>query len=332
MLEPIVGLHHVTAIASDPQRNLDFYTEILGLRFVKRTINFDDPGTYHFYFGDDAGTPGTILTFFPWPSARRGHAGAGEVTHTAFSVLQGSLDYWEQRLREKSVLVERTGTRFNGSEEVLTFADPDGMKIELVAHADAPAITPSRYADVPTEHALRGFFGVTLLERSLDATAKTMKLLGFEPVATDGSRTRFVSPAGTSLGNHVDVVVDANASHGRPGAGSVHHIAYRAKDDAAQLAWLEEIGKHLQVTPVQDRTYFHSIYFHEPGGLLFELATDPPGFGLDEPAETLGEALRIPSWLEPRRAAIEARLLPLELHRSSQAAKSSPAAEKEVTA
>lgn len=326
MPEPIVGLHHVTAIASDPQRNLDFYTEVLGLRFVKRTINFDDPGTYHFYFGDDAGSPGTILTFFPWPHARRGNAGAGEVTQTAYSIPQGSIDYWEQRLRDKGVLVERTGMRFNGAEEVLTLVDPDGMKIELVAHADAPQITPSRYADVPAEHALRGFFGVTLLERSLDRTAETLKMLGFEPTATEGNRTRFVSPAGTSLGNHIDVVVDPNASYGHPGAGSVHHIAYRAKDDAAQLAWLEEIEKHLQVTPVQDRTYFHSIYFREPGGVLFELATDPPGFGLDESPETLGEALRIPAWFEPHRAAIEARLAPIELHQSSRTAK------KEVTA
>ncbi|HZQ42525.1 MAG TPA: ring-cleaving dioxygenase [Acidobacteriaceae bacterium] len=326
MPEPITGLHHVTAIASDPQRNLDFYTEVLGLRFVKRTINFDDPGTYHFYFGDDAGSPGTILTFFPWPHARRGHAGAGEVTHTAFSIPQGSIGFWEQRLREKGALVERTGTRFNGVEEVLTLADPDGMKIELVAHADAPQIIASRYADVPAEHGLRGFFGVTLLERSLDSTAATMKLLGFEPVATEGNRARFVSPAGTPLGNHIDVVVDPNAGYGRLGAGSVHHIAYRAKDDAAQLAWLEEIGKHLQVTPVQDRTYFHSIYFREPGGVLFELATDPPGFGIDETPETLGEALRIPGWFEAQRAAIEARLIPIELHQSSQTAK------KEVTA
>jgi len=326
MIDPIVGLHHVTAIASDPQRNLDFYTEVLGLRFVKRTVNFDDPGTYHFYFGDDTGTPGTILTFFPCPHARRGHAGAGEVTHTAFSIPQGSISYWETRLRDKGVIVERSGSRFNGSEEVLTLADPDGMKIELVAHAEPPAITPSRYADVPAEHALRGFFGVTLLERDLEKTEATLKMLGFEPSATDGNRTRFVSPAGNSLGNHIDVVVDPNASYGHPGAGSVHHIAYRAKDDAAQLAWLEEIKKHLQVTPVQDRTYFHSIYFREPGGVLFELATDPPGFGLDEPAETLGEALRIPAWLEPHRAAIEARLLPIELHRSSQTTR------KEVTA
>jgi glyoxalase family protein len=170
MPQPIVGLHHVTAIASDPQANLDFYTEVLGLRFVKRTVNFDDPGTYHFYFGDDAGSPGTIMTFFPWPHAHRGTPGAGEVTHTAFSIPAASVDYWEARLRDKGVLVERTGTRFKGSEEVLTLADPDGMKIELVAYAAAPEITPARYADVPAEHAIRGFFGVTLLERDLPRT------------------------------------------------------------------------------------------------------------------------------------------------------------------
>src|SRR5271156_3130864 len=160
MTKPIVGLHHVTAIASDPQRNLDFYTEVLGLRFVKRTVNFDDPGTYHFYFGDDAGAPGTILTFFPWPHAARGHAGAGEVAKTAFSVPLDSIDYWEKRLLNFNVSVERTGKRFN--EEVLTFPDPDGMRIEIVGHADAGAANPSRHADVPEEHAIRGFFGVTL--------------------------------------------------------------------------------------------------------------------------------------------------------------------------
>ena len=315
-LKPIVGLHHVTAIASEPQRNLDFYTQVLGLRFVKRTVNFDDPGTYHFYFGDDAGSPGTILTFFPWPHARRGHAGAGEVTHTAFSVTVGSLDYWEQRLGERGVLAERTGKRFD--EEVLTFADPDGMKLELVAHAKAPAITPARYADVPAEYALRGFFGVTMLETELAATEKTLALLGFKKVAEEGNRVRFASPDGSALGNQIDVVVDPKASYGHAGAGSVHHIAFRAKDDKAQKAWREKIAGQLSVTPVLDRTYFHSIYFREPGGGLFELATDNPGFAFDESLETLGEALRVPEWLEPQRALIEARLLPIELHQSSQ--------------
>ncbi len=319
MPEPIPGLHHVTAIASDPQRNLDFYTEVLGLRLVKRTVNFDDPGTYHFYFGDDTGTPGTIMTFFPWPSARRGTAGVGEVTHTAFSIPAGSVGYWEQRLRDKGVLVEHTGRRF--SEDVLTLSDPDGMKIELVAHADAGVANAPRYADVPEEHSIRGFFGVTMLQHQLAATQKALEVLGFQKVAEEGNRTRFASPAGTVLGNHLDVVTDAKANFGHGGAGTVHHIAFRAKDDVAQLAWREEIAKHLSVTPVQDRTYFHSIYFREPGGVLFELATDPPGFLLDEPVETLGEALHIPHWLEPSRAQIEATLAPIELHQSSQTTK-----------
>jgi glyoxalase family protein len=316
---PIVGLHHVTAIASDPQANLDFYTEVLGLRLVKRTVNFDDPGTYHFYFGDDSGTPGTIMTFFPWPNARRGLAGVGEVTHTAFSIPAGSIAYWEQRLRDKSILVEHTGTRFN--EDVLTLADPDGMKIELVAHADAPEANAPRYADVPAEHSIRGFFGVTLLEHTLAPTQKSLEVLGFEKVAEEGNRIRFASPAGASLGNHIDVVADPNAAHGRGGAGTVHHIAFRAHDDAAQLAWRAEIEKHLSVTPVLDRTYFHSIYFREPGGVLYELATDPPGFLLDEPIETLGEALHIPHWLESSRAQIEARLAPITMSQSSKTQK-----------
>jgi len=311
-LKPIVGLHHVTAYASDPQRNLDFYTEVLGLRFVKRTVNFDDPGTYHFYFGDDAGSPGTILTFFPWPHATRGIAGAGETTHTAFSVPQGSLDYWHKRLTAEGALVEKTGKRFD--EEVLTFADPDGMKLELVAHSDAGSAKASRFSPVPPEHVIRGFFGVTLLERDLRATEATLKMMGFERIAEEGNRVRFAA-AGDALGRRVDVVVDAKAGYGRAGAGSVHHIAFRAPDDEAQLEWRKEIEQRLQVTTVQDRTYFHSIYFREPGGVLFEMATDPPGFTLDEPIESLGEELRIPEWLEPRRAMIEQRLAPITLHK-----------------
>jgi glyoxalase family protein len=312
-LAPIRGLHHVTAYASDPQRNLDFYTQVLGLRFVKKTVNFDDPGTYHFYFGDDAGSPGTILTFFPWPHAGRGIPGAGETASTAFSVPAGSLDYWHRRLTAEGVLVEAPAPRFD--EQVLAFADPDGMRLELVAHADAPPTTPSRFADVDPSHAIRGFFGVTLLERDLAGTAATLALMGFVQTRTEANRIRFEAP-GDSLGRSIDILLDPNAPYGRPGAGSVHHIAFRNQDDESQLAWRATIEPHLQVTTVQDRTYFHSIYFREPGGVLFEMATDPPGFALDEPLETLGEALRIPAWLEPRRASIEQRLQPIELHKS----------------
>jgi glyoxalase family protein len=313
MLSPIPGLHHVTAIASDPQRNLDFYTEVLGLRFVKRTVNFDDPGTYHFYFGDDAGSPGTILTFFPWPQAARGHSGAGEVTKTAFSVPATSLEFWLERLTGQGVLVEQTGKRFE--EQVLTFADPDGMKMEIVAHADAGAGKAPRFAPVPPEHAIRGFFGVTLLEQQAEKTAAILNMMGFKRIGEEGSRLRFAAE-GNALGNHIDLVVDPTAKFGRAGAGSVHHIAFRAQDDRAQREWREEIAKHLEVTPVLDRTYFHSIYFREPGGVLFELATDPPGFALDEPIESLGEELRIPQWLESRRSFIEKRLVPVTLHKS----------------
>jgi glyoxalase family protein len=313
MPKSIVGLHHVTAIASDPQRNLDFYTETLGLRFVKRTVNFDDPGTYHFYFGDDAGLPGTILTLFPWPRAARGLSGVGEVTQTAFSVPLASLDFWEQRLRDSNLPVERTGKRFD--EEVLTFPDPDGMKIEIVGHADVAAPNAPRYASVSPEHSIRGFFGVTLFEQQAEETAKILGVLGFHKIAEEGNRLRFAAE-GNALGNHIDLLIDPQAHYGRPGAGSVHHIAFRAADDASQLEWREEIAKHLDVTPVLDRTYFHSIYFREPGGVLFELATDPPGFTLDEPIESLGEALCIPAWLEPNRSTIEERLAPIELHKA----------------
>lgn len=314
MLTPILSLHHVKAVASDPQRNLDFYTQVLGLRFVKRTVNFDDPGTYHLYFGDDAGSPGTILTFFPWPTAASGRAGAGEVTKTAFSVPLSSLEYWRQWLSGRGISVEGPEKRFD--EEVLTFADPDGMNIEIVGHADSGEVKAPRFASVPPEHAIRGFFGVTLSERRLDNTVRILGVMGFKKIAEEANRFRFAAE-GTELGNHIDLVIDADASYGDFGAGSVHHIAFRAKDDAAQREWRQEIAKYLQVTQVQDRTYFHSIYFREPGGVLFELATDPPGFGYDEPLESLGEQLRIPAWLEPHRSAVEKNLVPIVLHKEA---------------
>jgi glyoxalase family protein len=321
-LNSIPGLHHVTAIASDPQRNLDFYTEVLGMRFVKRTVNFDDPGTYHFYFGDDAGSPGTILTFFPWPHATRGVAGAGEVSHTAFGVPLASVDYWQQRLAGLGVPAERsTGPFPEVEEEVLTFADPDGMRLQIVGYNDAPAPIAPRFADVPPEHSIRGFYGATLLIRQAEGTIATLTMMGFRKVSEAGNRIRFMAQdtaEGQALGNRIDLLIDPGAPHGRAGAGTVHHIAFRAADDAAQLAWREEIERHLPVTQVLDRDYFHSIYFREPGGVLFEMATDPPGFTADEPIETLGEQLRIPAWLEPQRARIEQRLPKIELHKAVQ--------------
>lgn len=313
MPSPIVGLHHVTAIASNPQQNLDFYTGVMGLRFVKRTVNFDDPGSYHFYFGDDTGSPGTILTFFAWPGASRGHAGVGEVSRVSFSVPLTSIDFWEQHLLANRVLVERSGRRLG--HEVLTLPDPDGMKIEIVGHADAAPVKAPRFASIPAEHSIRGFFGVTLLEQRAEATAAILKMMGYNKVAEENGRIRFSAP-GAPVGSHIDLLIDTTARYGNQGAGTVHHIAFRAKDDESQLEWRAEIAKHLQVTPVLDRTYFHSIYFREPGGVLFELATDPPGFSFDEPLESLGEALKLPPWLEPRRSEVERRLPKIELHRA----------------
>lgn len=312
MPSPIVGLHHVTAIASDPQRNLDFYTQVMGLRFVKRTINFDDPGTYHFYFGDDVGSPGTILTFFPWPRATRGSLGVGETSATAFSVPLTSLGYWEKRLLAAGVPVERTGERF--AEEVLTFADPDGMRLEVAGHADAGESKAPRTSDVPPEHAIRGFFGVSLCEGGYERTVATLAAMGFHKIGEKENRFRFAAE-GSALGNHIDVLVQPQLTYGRMGAGSVHHIAFRASDDAAQLQWREVLkASGLDVTPVLDRTYFHSIYFREPGGVLFEIATDPPGFALDEPVANLGEGLKLPPWLEAQRARVERLLPPLTLN------------------
>ena len=189
MTKPILGIHHVTAIATDPQRNLDFYTEVLGLRLVKRTVNFDDPGTYHFYFGDEIGSPGTILTFFPWPNAGRGSSGIGQTTVTSFSVPEHSLPYWEARLRSAGVPAERAGKRF--SEEVLTFADPDGLKLEIVAHAGARRVQVWAGTDVPVEHSIRGFHSVTLSERKMEPTMKTLETMGFRKVGEAGNRFRY---------------------------------------------------------------------------------------------------------------------------------------------
>jgi len=312
MEKPILGIHHVTAIASDPQRILDFYTEVLGLRLVKRTVNFDDPGTYHLYFGDDAGSPGTILTFFPWPGAARGTPGVGQATATSFNVPESSLSYWEQRLLSVGIPVERSGKRFD--EEVLTFADPDGLKLELVGHAGAREPKVPKGSAVPEEHAIRGFYAVTLSEQGFEATTDTLQTMGFRSVGEQGNRFRFDVGAG-GAGARVDVLCVAEARYGRISAGTVHHIAWRVADDESQRAWRQRMReKHLNVTPVIDRCYFHSVYFREPGGVLFELATDPPGFAIDEPAESLGKNLKLPTWLESHRKEIEGALPPLQLH------------------
>jgi glyoxalase family protein len=312
MEKPISGIHHVTAIASNPRRNLDFYTEVLGLRLVKRTVNFDDPGTYHFYFADATGTPGTILTFFPWPGSARGHIGSGQVTVTSFSVPEQSMKFWESRLMQAGVPAEKAGKRLG--EEVLVFADPDGLKLELVASVWNRDSLAWDETNVSVEHAIRGFHSVTLSERGYERTAKLLDTMGFRKVGEEGNRFRFEVGEGGS-GARADVLCVSEAPHGRLGAGTVHHVAWRAADDEDQKAWRARLAGHdYDVTPVMDRCYFHSIYFREPGGVLFELATDPPGFAIDEPFESLGEHLKLPVWLERYRAEIEKAVPPIELH------------------
>lgn len=310
MPAPISGIHHITAIAGDPQRNLDFYTQVLGQRLVKTTINFDDPGAYHFYFGDRVGHPGTLLTFFPWPSTRRGRRGAGEVAATAYAIAPHALDYWRQRLADHGVAAEPV-TRFG--ETVLAFSDPDGMTLELVAGEDIPEISHWPEGPIPPEQALAGFQGATLW---VNDPARSVELLtrsfGFILAGEEGDRTRLRSAAGRGPGAIIDLVAQPGLAPGAMGAGIVHHIAFRAADDAEQAAWQTTLAQAgYRVTEVMDRQYFHSIYFREPGRVLYEIATDPPGFTWDEPVETLGASLKLPPWLEPQRQRIESALPPI---------------------
>ena len=317
MEKKIAGLHHVTAIASDPQRNLDFYVELLGLRFVKRTVNFDDPGSYHFYFGDNRGTPGTILTFFPWPGARRGIRGTGQIEATAFAISSDSVGYWLERFKQHHVTAERTSPRFG--EEVIRFVDPDGLLIELIASSSPARIEPWPDTPILAEHALHGFHSVSAALEGYERTARLLTdSFGYRLIEESGNRFRFASPDDCAPGRIVDLLCMPDTETGRVAAGSVHHIAFRAKDEAEQLKWREhlvELGYN--VTPVIDRTYFHSIYFREPGGVLFEIATEPPGFTLDETLEELGTHLRLPPGMEPARSQIETILPPIQVPRKS---------------
>jgi glyoxalase family protein len=301
------GIHHVTAIAGDARRNLDFYTKVLGLRLVKKTVNFDDPGTYHFYYGDEAGQPGTILTFFPWAHVASGRLGVGETQETAFRIPERSLGWWTERLVQKGVRHEAPVTRFG--ETVLPFRDPDGMRLALVAVPGAEGEPGWTGGDVPAEHAIRGFHGVTLmLEKAARTAAILTDVFGFAEVAKEGNVVRLKADA--EAGAIVDLNEVGGFLPGRPGGGAVHHVAFRAADDAAQAAMVEKLAANhrLRTTEQKDRDYFRSVYFREPGGVLFEIATDAPGFAVDEPAEALGQALKLPKFLEPHRERIEAVL------------------------
>lgn len=311
-LNPISGIHHITAIASDPQRNLDFYTKTLGLRLVKKTVNFDDPGTYHFYFGDHQGSPGTILTFFPWPGSRRGRKGIGQVAVVAFAIPDGSLGYWQDRLKMHGFSTAEPFERFE--ERVLPVLDPDGLALELVNSPGTLQLPTWEGGGVPAQHAIYGFHSPTLLLEGFERTAHLLtSIFGLQPVAEarSGCRVRYEVAGADPFRPGVFLDIDCRPVEkpGQMGAGIVHHIALRVADDAAQLAWRERlVAEGFNVTPVMDRQYFHSIYFREPGGILFELATDPPGFGLDETPESLGQGLKLPPWLETKREVIEKAL------------------------
>lgn len=310
----LTGIHHVTAIASDPQENVDFYAGLLGLRLVKKTVNFDDPSAYHLYYGDAAGSPGSIVTFFYWPGhAARGRIGTGQMTALTFSAPAGSLDFWRDRLARYDVVAERR-TRFG--EDVLAFTDPDNIPVELVAVADDPRAAWTGAPGIPAAHALRGLHTAQLTVRDAAPTeALLTREMGYTLVRREGNRARFAAAAGGS-GRFVDVIADPAGAPGAGGSGTIHHIAWRVADDAGELALRERLlaGGTL-VSPVRDRSYFRSIYYRERGGILFEIATDIPGFAIDESAATLGTALKLPAQFEPHRAQIEAALPPLQAPR-----------------
>ena len=308
----IPGIHHVTAICDYAQQNIDLYAGLLGLRLVKQTVNFDMPDTYHLYYGDELGHPGTILTFFVWPDVPKGRKGTGEVGTIAFFIPEQSIDYWVEHLSQQNALV--AGPNIHFGEQLLSIFTPEGLTLELVAHRVADQFRGWKDGPVPAEHAIRGFHGVTLMEANLEHTSTMLtEVLGFELVGMEGNRSRFQARDG-DIATLVDVLTLPELTRGTIAVGSVHHVAWRTPDDEQQLEWRKKlVDLGIPVTQVRDRKYFHSIYFHEPGGVLFEIATDPPGFAIDEPVEQLGTHLKLPPWLESQRPKLEQTLPPLHL-------------------
>ncbi|WP_252501627.1 ring-cleaving dioxygenase [Sporosarcina sp. Marseille-Q4943] len=302
------GIHHITAIVGHPQENVDFYAGVLGLRLVKKTVNFDDPGTYHLYFGDEGGHPGTIITFFPWAGARQGVIGDGQVGVTSYVIPEGALVFWENRLKKYSVPFTKS-QRFG--EDYLTFDDPHGLHLEIVERAGG-AKNNWEFGGITADVAIRGFGGATLLSKQPEKTAELLeKVMGLEKVGEEGDIVRFRSSS--DIGNVIDLKMTTKGS-GRMGVGTVHHIAWRADDDQDQLEWKEHVEEFgYGVTPVQDRNYFNAIYFREHGEILFEIATDPPGFSHDETYETMGEKLMLPVQYEQYREQLERRLIPIQV-------------------
>ena len=338
--EGVLGIHHITAIARNPQRNIDFYSGLMGLRLVKLTVNFDDPTTYHLYYGNSLGRPGTILTFFPWSEALTGYRGTGQVTAISFLIPSNSMTYWIDRLKSNGISFVGPSKRF--SDEFVSFHDPDGLMLELISPSsnDPQGQQLLQQTDndiwkespISKEHAIRGFHSATLSEEGYERTASLLTdTMGFKLLAKDNKEDRFrfgileknnnnyeVNSGSTesskSIGSFVDIVCQPEISRGYIGIGTVHHIAWRAANDRHQIDLRKRIVEEakLNPTPVIDRTYFHSVYFREPGGILFEIATDPPGFAIDESPEDLGKHLKLPQWLEPVRGKLEQLLPPVK--------------------
>jgi glyoxalase family protein len=308
MEDKVSGLHHITAIAGNAKQNLDFYTKVLGQRFVKKTVNFDDPGTYHFYFGNETGTPGTVLTFFPWQNVRQGYNGTGMATNIGYSVPEGSLEFWANRFKEFSVKHEEMFEKFG--EQHLPFQDPDGLKIDFVVPGKEDNRNPWITNEIKSDVATKGFHSVTLtLKRPEPTVAVLTGILGYHLLKQEGNRYRFITDS-IDNANIVDLIIAPDVPAGLNAAGTNHHVAFRVKDDNILMDYREKVlSKGYNITPKIDRDYFYSLYFREPGGVLFELATDNPGFTKDESAGELGTHLQLPKQYESARAQIE-RVLP----------------------
>jgi glyoxalase family protein len=307
MENTINGIHHITAIAGNAKKNYDFYTRVLGLRLVKKTVNFDDPQTYHLYYGDKFGTPGTILTFFPWEGITAGRRGARQATEIGYSVPEGSLDFWLKRLEANNVLYNKPAEKFG--EQYLTLLDPDGLKLELIVPKTADNRLPWETAEVKAENATRGFHNITITTNKMDATAKILTdVFGYKLLEQHVNRFRFVTDAVDNAAI-VDLVEVAGEVAGHVAGGSVHHVAFRVKNEEILMQYREKIAVlGLHITDKIDRNYFYSLYFREPGGVLFELATDNPGFSVDEPVDQLGSGLKLPAQYENIREDLEKSL------------------------
>lgn len=303
----IKGIHHITAIAGNAKKNFDFYTRVLGLRMVKKTVNFDDPHTYHLYYGDKVGTPGTILTFFPWEGIQTGRRGARQVTEIGYSVPAGSLDFWVKRLDDNNAIYNKPAVKFG--EEYVSFLDPDGLKFELTVPKQPDTREAWTTSEVGAENATRGFHHITITSNKMEATAKVLTdVFGYKLLEQDANRYRFVTDAVDNAAI-VDIVEIPAEIAGHVAGGSVHHVAFRVENEEILMQYREKIvNMGLNITEKIDRNYFYSLYFREPGGVLFEIATDNPGFSVDEPVEELGSGLKLPAQYEAYREEIEQSL------------------------